>query len=150
MVVLDGKSNSCYVIYTYLVLTETRQYAYNNWHILLNSLFKFFRNSFLLTGNVENIFDNATVVPIDLDVIICFRTFPLWSYSICVAVGAFSCFVVITTLDRAHKELSASPLKPKVVTDSKSANCSSFDVQCLRAEIVAYCFYLSYSNIQLT
>lgn len=40
-----------------------RQYAYNRLHNLTNSFFMFFKNCFLLTGSVEKMFFNITLVP---------------------------------------------------------------------------------------
>ena len=59
---------------------------------------------------------------------------PLWSNSNLVPHEAEACRVITVISLRAHKELSASPRKPNVSTDTKSENTLSLDVWCLRAK----------------
>jgi len=59
-------------------------------------------------------------------------TFPLRSSSITVPIGASETVAVVTVTDSlsAHKEETASPLKPKVETVVRSSNEDSLEVWC--------------------
>ena len=62
---------------------------------------------------------------------------PCLSNSSIVPIGASGAVAVkiVTEFDRAHSDERASPLKPKVLTDVKSANVVNFDVWCFNAVI---------------
>lgn len=53
-----------YNFVTYLTPTDTKQYAYSKFVILLNSLLAFLWNSLFLTGSEQNKLVKVTVVPI--------------------------------------------------------------------------------------
>jgi len=74
-------------------------------------------------------FSTLTVVPLEQAVTeVDFKT-PEISNSSLLPFGATSCVAVVTvSKDRAHNELNASPLKPYVVTESKSSYVRNFDV----------------------
>ena len=61
-------------------------------------------------------------------------TFPLRPSSITVPIGASEAVAVVTVTDslRAHKEETASPLKPNVETVVRSSNEDSLEVWCFR------------------
>lgn len=59
--------------------------------------------------------------------------FPEWSNTNFVPHACDECLVVIITSLRAHNELNASPRKPKVSTEVKSANSWILDVWCFKA-----------------
>ncbi|KAL0919363.1 hypothetical protein M5K25_011451 [Dendrobium thyrsiflorum] len=72
-------------------------------------------NSLLRTGKVENSFSTVTVVPTWRAVFLSEVTDPVWSKVKCVPTASFLVLVSTVKLPKAQSELSASPLKPKVV-----------------------------------
>lgn len=97
------------------------------------SLRMFRRNSLLRTGKLQNNFFTVTVVPIWRAILLSATRRPEWSKVNCVATDSF--FVLVSTVKspKAQRELSASPLKPKVANDWRSGKSANLDVWCLSA-----------------
>lgn len=93
----------------------------------------FRRNSLLRTGKLQNNFFTVTVVPIWRAILLSAARRPEWSKVNCVATDSF--FVLVSTVKspKAQRELSASPLKPKVANDWRSGKSANLDVWCLSA-----------------
>ena len=105
------------------------EYACSSPRTLVYSRFMFLSSSFRRTGKVLNRFSDKTVVPFWAATTEILLSFPEISNSSFDPFGASSLVaVIIERIDRAHRELRASPRKPKVWTFSRSSYVDSFDV----------------------